>query len=122
MNGLRIELEGGKKNFSPGDKLRGKVSWDFVAPPMSIEIRLIWFTKGRGTQDAEIVEKRTFEYPGQRETRAFDFVLPVGPYSFSGKLITLIWALELVDEDSSSSAVEEIVVAPYGKEVLLYQQ
>ena len=48
------------------------------------------------------------------------FTLPAAPYSFSGKLISLIWAVELVADDSDS-ARWEFVLGPDGAEILLDQ-
>ena len=45
--------------------------------------------------------------------------LPAGPYSFSGRLISLIWALELVAEPGNHVARVEITLGPDGQEVVL---
>jgi hypothetical protein len=57
--------------------------------------------------------------PLLEETRSFRFRLPEAPYSFSGKLISLVWALELVLEPSKEVTRREIIVAPGGQEVHL---
>lgn len=54
-----------------------------------------------------------------QETRAFRFQLPEAPYSFSGKLISLAWALELIAYPSKEVVRREIVLAPGGSEVRL---
>jgi hypothetical protein len=43
--------------------------------------------------------------------------LPWGPYSFSGKLISLIWAFELIALPSEDSIRQEIVIGPDAREV-----
>ncbi len=63
-------------------------------------------------------EKRV-ETPGSRGERDFSFELPLGPYSFSGSLITLAWALELVAIPSSEIERVEFVVAPTPVELRL---
>jgi hypothetical protein len=45
--------------------------------------------------------------------------LPLAPYSFSGKLISLIWGLELVLEPSQETARFEFTLSPTGEEIML---
>jgi hypothetical protein len=52
-----------------------------------------------------------------RDNREFQIVLPDGPYSFSGKLISLVWCLELVVEPGSLCERKEIVISGSGTEV-----
>jgi hypothetical protein len=47
---------------------------------------------------------------------------PSGPYSFSGRLISLLWALEAVAEPGGEVARREIVLSPSGEEVRLDAQ
>ena len=51
--------------------------------------------------------------------RPFRFQLPDAPYSFSGKLISLIWAIEAVAEGIKEAARYEFVLAPEGREIEL---
>jgi hypothetical protein len=46
-------------------------------------------------------------------------VLPAGPYSFSGQLVSLVWALELVASASKTVVRREIEVGPDRREVRL---
>ncbi len=119
MNTLRIGLHEGHTKFSPGGKVGGAVLWELPEPPGSVELRLIWFTRGKGTEEVEVVATRHFEQPQAGDTRQFTFDLPEAPYSFSGKLISLIWALELVMTPGKQFERLEIVVAPRGKEIIL---
>jgi hypothetical protein len=45
--------------------------------------------------------------------------LPEGPYSFSGQLITLSWALWLIPKKSKESGKFPIVISPTGEEINL---
>lgn len=122
MSELTIEIQEEKSEFRPGEQVNGSVSWSLPGPPESVELRLFWYTSGKGDQDVEIVEVRRF-HPVQESSQShFSFDLPEGPYTFSGRLISLIWALELVcDGDPVSDAERlEIIVSPSGKEVLIY--
>ncbi len=47
--------------------------------------------------------------------------LPEKPYSFSGTLISLVWAVELICLTTNESIREEIVIGPQAREVLINQ-
>lgn len=121
MSETFIELDQEQKGFEPGAELTGKVRWRLEKQPRSVELRLFWFTRGKGTEDVGLVQALQFEQPHPEEQRSFRFTLPAAPYSFSGKLISLVWALELVTQPASAVARKEIVVGPGGKETELGQ-
>lgn len=116
---LRIELADDRSWFLPGGLLEGRVVWRLDEAPEAVELRLFWHTSGKGTDDVEIVEERRFEGQGPHGDGAFAFTLPLGPYSFSGSLITLAWALELVALPGGETERLDLVVAPTPVEVLL---
>jgi len=66
-----------------------------------------------------VVETVRFEPPLPEEARPFRFLAPAEPYSFSGKLISLLWALEVVALPGHESARLDLTISPTGKEVLL---
>ena len=119
MSELKIHLAEDRAAFEPGEELSGSASWQLEKPPHGIELRLFWFTRGRGIEDAGVVQTRRFEQPLHAETRSFRFRLPEAPYSFSGQLISLVWALELVVERSKEVARQEIILAPRKQQVQL---
>src|SRR6185369_15538212 len=98
MNDLTILLRDERDAFRPGERLEGVAGWRLEAPPTSAEVRLFYYTRGKGTQDVEVAGRQRFETPQASEGRPFTFELPDEPFSFSGQLISLIWALELVLE------------------------
>ena len=117
---LGLFVADGKTAFCPGELLELSVLWALPAAPSSMEVRLFWFTRGKGTEDVEIVSTERIsanEVAGETKVR---FTLPAAPYSFSGKLISLIWAAELVVEPGARSARCEFVMGPEGKEVMLH--
>jgi len=116
---LLIQIHDNQTAFSPRDRITGEVSWQVETPPQSAELRLVWGTSGRGNRDFCIVETIPFSNPQPTETRSFTFILPEGPYSFTGKLITLTWALELAIEPGRQLVGQEITIAPGGREVVL---
>jgi len=115
--GGEIEIEDGQHAFAPGERLAGSVRWRLPDDPASVTLRLYWRTGGKGTQDVDVVAEERFEAPGRDDRRPFDFRLPEGPYSFSGKLISLIWGLELVAEPAGAVAQTDLVVSPTGAEL-----
>ncbi len=119
MSELRMALKDDRVAFIPGEDLMGAAYWKVEAPARALEVRLFWFTRGKGTEDAAVVQIVRFEEPQLEEARPFRFRLPAAPYSFSGKLISLIWALELVTEPAKEVQRLEITIAPGGQEVLL---
>jgi hypothetical protein len=119
VNRLEISTEGGRLAFHPGEELRGTASWSLDAPPTRVELRLFWRTEGKGSQDVGVAETLSFDGAAPEERREFRLRLPPGPYSFSGKLISLIWALELVAEPGADASRQDITVSPTGREILI---
>jgi hypothetical protein len=119
MSWIRVETRDGATAFRPGDEVEGTVRWQLDAPPRSFELRLFWYTQGKGDQDVGVVEVQPLDHPAAEEHRAFRFRLPLGPYSFSGKLISLLWAIEAVAEPGDAVGRIELVVSPTRQEILL---
>ncbi|MFZ5572469.1 MAG: hypothetical protein ACOZF0_18875 [Thermodesulfobacteriota bacterium] len=99
--------------------MTGHVSWDLAETPKNMFLRLFWYTRGKGTQDLAVVEELLFDAPRARERRPFRLRLPERPYSFTGNLIALIWALELGGEGIQQAVQQEIVVSPHDSAVRL---
>lgn len=116
---LAVALAGDRATFSPREAIEGTVSWRFGAPLAKVELRLLWYTEGKGERDLSVVQVVPFEAPGADDRRSFKIELPPGPYSFTGRLVSLRWALEAVAEPGNRSARAEITVAPEGREVRL---
>ena len=116
---LSLQLDGGGTLYRPKGKLSGSAQWQLEKEARAIEVRLIWFTQGKGTQDVEVVDRRRWETPVLMGQEKFEFTLPEGPQSFSGKLISLTWAVELVIEKANESARIEFVLSPFDAEIQL---
>lgn len=116
---LAIEISRGRSAFAPRESVSGTFHWQLTRPARWIEGRLFWFTRGKGTMDVAIVDRARFETPDRQDRQTFRFALPDRPYTFSGRLISLIWAIELIAEPGDRNQRVEIVVAPGGREVLL---
>ena len=120
MDLLQIQIADGRTTFRPGDKISGGVGWTLDQPAKSIEMRLFWYTRGKGTTDVQVVDRKRFDDPAKQDRKDFTLNLPVTPYSFSGTLISLVWALELIAEPGGRVERLELVVAPEGQEIHLY--
>jgi hypothetical protein len=114
---LTIQTREGGTWFRPGETIQGEASWHLDGEAESIEIRLFWFTAGKGTRDVEIVGTSRIERPESSGTRPFELAVPRGPYSFSGKLITLSWAIEIVALPSGETERLDLNVGPTPVEV-----
>ena len=119
MPTLKLGLRDQRTAFSPGEEIGGAALWELDAPPTLAEVRLVWSTRGKGTEDAEVAATVVFDAPLAGDTRPFTLRLPAGPYTFSGKLISLGWALELVVQPGAHCDRVEITLAPGGAEVVL---
>ncbi len=119
MNSLKIETAGNKLMYLPGDRINGEVSWSLFQGATEVELRLFWYTAGKGTVDTNTVDVITFSSPLKDERRDFSFTLPKIPYSFSGKLISLIWALELIAKPFNASFKLDISMGPERREIIL---
>ena len=119
MSRMHLELADGKTRYRPGETLEGVAFWDLDEAPRSIEVRLFWRTHGKGTVDLEVVQSVPFIGVGSKDRRPFRIVLPAGPYSFSGTLVSLVWGVELVAEPKGDGENIEITMSASGDEVRL---
>jgi hypothetical protein len=115
MDNLQVEIAGQRTAFAPGEEVEVQMQWNLDTPAEAVELRLVWNTTGRGTSDLAVVNTIRFDTPQQSESRRERLRLPDSPYSFAGKLISLVWALELVALPDGASARQEITIAPVGK-------
>ena len=119
MSQLKIETNNARTAFHPGEDITGIAVWQLDREAESVEIRLFWYTRGKGTQDVAIVDTVHFDTPGLQGGRPFTIRAPRGPYSFSGKLISLIWALELIVPPSKDTDRLDLTISPSGNEIIL---
>jgi hypothetical protein len=119
MNALEVVIAGDQTAFRPGEEVRGAASWSLETPPENVELRLFWHTQGKGDEDVEILETIPLDAPGQKDRREFTFRLPEGPHSFSGKLISLLWSIEVVAQPGDLAGRAEIVLSPTGREIVI---
>jgi len=116
---LTIAPTSGDSSRKPRGVVELLARWSLPSTPRSLEARLFWFTRGKGTEDVDVVATEPVPAPGAHGERRVRFTLPDAPYSFSGRLISLIWAVELVADNTA--ARWEFVLAPEGREIVLPQ-
>jgi len=116
---IQIETRDGRTAFRPGEEVEGTVRWHMGGPPRSLEVRLFWYTEGKGGRDVGVVETLPVADPGSEGHQPFRFRLPDGPYSFSGKIIHLRWAIEAVAEPEDRAERIGIIMSPSGREIVL---
>ena len=116
---IRLGLRENKTSFRPGETIAGAVLWEFEKPPQLAEVRLLWFTRGKGTEDGATIETVNLDAPPAADTREFQFTAPNGPYSFSGTLVALLWAVEFVAKPGGEFQRTEITIAPDAQEIAL---
>jgi len=119
MDKLSIYFRADKTAFAPREAVHGAIQWSLETNPRALELSLFWYTAGKGTRDVGVVETLTFHHPGSCGSKDFAFTLPDGPYSFSGKLISVIWALELTCSEGNETVRQEITVSPTRREIVL---
>lgn len=117
---IQVELSNRNVSFQPGEKISGEVTWSQMeTTPDSMDIRLIWYTSGKGDTDISIVNSTLVENAGNSGETTFEFAAPKRPYSFAGKLIALTWAIEAVALPQRESERVEFTLSPSGQQIAL---
>ena len=117
---LTIDLEQDPAEYRPDDPIRGTLLWDQLEEDVErLELRLIWYTEGKGTQDVDVAAVEHIPAPGTSGRQNFEINAARRPISFSGKLISLIWALEAIEFPSQDAVNRTITISPSGKEIRL---
>jgi hypothetical protein len=94
MAEVSIEIQDNRTRFSPGETVAGRVNWN-GGHVESASVRLFWRTEGKGVQDVGLHAETSFDRPRSTDERTFSFVLPSGPLSYDGKILAIIWGLEV---------------------------
>ncbi len=115
---ITIEME--RLAFEPGNTIQGLIRWTDLKSDDRIEIRLIWYTAGKGDRDFGVVATESIDSPTPNGNQTFRFAAPFYPHSFSGQLISLIWRIEVINMSDLSTEFLDLVIAPDGVEILLH--
>lgn len=103
----------------PGSTLRCLVRWRGAAGVKRLVVNLLWYTEGEGAEDIRVVVEETLEDPGPSGEREVQFVAPSHPPSFTGRLVSLKWAVEALAEPESKVSRAAVVIGPAGKKLRL---
>ena len=116
-----IELKSGvEPKFQPGDSIAGNVRWDDLPENTeNLEVRLIWFTIGKGDQDSQFVDVKKVDAPASRGFVNFEFVAPHRPNSFAGNLIALEWAVEVIAFPQRNAEQAKLTISPAASNIVL---
>ena len=112
MNQLNLKFDEDRKEFLPGETVSVQLEWELENKVERIDLRLFFFTRGHGDTDFELVQKESVEQPERRGKQSFQFSLLSLPYSFEGKLFSIIWAIEAELFPLQEIYREEILVGP----------
>jgi len=116
---IQIHIDGEQTAYRPGETINGSVSWSLPVPPAQVSVELFWTTRGKGQVDSEVVQSRQIKHPPASGQERFTLKLPNGPYSFSGKLVSVLWGLRLMIHPSQEQAQVNLTVSPTGQEINL---
>jgi hypothetical protein len=116
---LQLYFQSNRHHYRPGEWLDGGANWNLSIVPHSIEFRLLWFTRGKGNRDMQVVATLPLRTTSSMGSAPFRFQLPNAPHSFSGTLSSLVWAVEAVVLPGETSTRLEFVLSPTGSEIVL---
>lgn len=116
---LAIHIDDDRTAFAPGETLAGTAAWQLPERPEQLRLNLFWYTQGKGSRDVEVVHSLELDATQPTGEAPFELALPAAPYSFSGRLISVCWALELVADPSGEVERVEIVMGPQLEEIVL---
>ncbi len=119
---LEILLPENRSAFEVGELIEVTVSWSLDSPADSVELRLLWNTVGKGDRNLSVEKSWKYDQPMMSDEVTETIRLPEAPYSFSGKLVSLVWAFELIALPGGDSIRREIVISPDAQEIFLHSQ
>lgn len=114
MSRVTVTLE--KAAYRPGEIVEGTVAWDTEGEDFeSVDISLLWLTEGKGTEDTATAAQHHVPSPSPRGAERFALALPDYPWSVSGQLVSVVWAIEASLEPKGDVTLERLVSAPGGR-------
>ena len=119
---LTLAFDKAVAEYVPGETISGTATWKALPEKTNqLSVRLIWYTQGKGDRDVDLISGLDIEVAAELQSgeQKFEFIAPHRPHSFSGKLIELTWAVELIAYPSKDSVLETLVIGPQGKATVL---
>lgn len=117
LSPITLTLDRPDAAYVPGEPITGTVAWEIPGELDRVVLRLFWHTEGKGTQDVGVAEEVVFDLVSPREQRDFAFAGLIEPYSFSGSLVSILWAVEAIAEPVGEVARVSLTFSPTGQEV-----
>ena len=116
-----IQFKDENTDFIPGESIAGTVQWNRTnqGDCDRIEIRLIWYTHGKGDRDYGIADSKAVSEVQQTDSISFEFVAPHRPYSFSGKIVSLQWAIEAITFPDLGAEQLQLTITPDRQKIVL---
>lgn len=97
---------------APSSALTVEVRWAQPAPPGRITARFTWRTEGKGDSDTGEGTSASVAAPTASGHAELRIVAPDGPLTFHGRLLSVLWTLELTGGGETLEL--PVVVAPDG--------
>ena len=119
MSELNIHLNSDTNIFAPGQTMEGTISWKFDEEPQKLTLALHWYTESRAIKQSGMADSIEFERPSIKGSKDFSFEIPMGPYSFQGRLLSLNWVLELAPSLGIDLVRQPIAVSPTSQTIHL---
>lgn len=116
---IQIQIDGERSAFRPQEMIGGEISWSLPVAPTQVTLELFWRTRGKGIVDVEVVQSVQVKSPPATGQQRFDLKVPNDPYSFSGKLVSLLWGLRLIIHPSQEQAQVNLTISPTAQEINL---
>ncbi|MDA3960688.1 MAG: hypothetical protein PF961_07845 [Planctomycetota bacterium] len=117
MSSITINLD--NDALTPGARVQAQVSWTLQERADRVAVKLIWYTEGKGTEDLGLIDSEIIEDAGTSGNTVVSLQCPDFPYSFSGTLISLHYAVEAVTEPPQAVQQAPLVIAPNATEIAL---
>jgi hypothetical protein len=116
---VTVELDRPDAAYLPRERVQGRVRWHLESSRGPVEVRLFWYTESPEDRDVGVADTLRVEAPDSEGEASFGLALPAAPYSFTGSLFAVRWAVEAVDTEGGASARADLVVSPTGRVVVL---
>jgi len=116
---IQIQIDEERTSFRPRETITGTISWSLPVAPAQVTLELFWTTRGKGQVDSEVVQSVQIKQPAAAGEQSFELKIPDSPYSFSGKLVSLLWGVRLIIHPSQEQAQVNLTISPTGQEINL---
>jgi len=91
---MPFEIRLRKSLLLPGELIEGTVDWKFDSIATEMSLHVGWETIGKGTGDSEVVHRITWSPESKADSKTFQMIMPRGPISVRGNLISIHWYVE----------------------------